>query len=84
MKMICHDRSDWVPSMTKTRQDNNMTDRTGAVYVENGNELSWPIKSGANYDENQIWKLRYWSYRCNLCRKRNWFVLIGRTVFNLW
>ena len=52
MKMSYHDRSDRVSSMMKTRQDNNMTDYTGVVYVENGNELSWSIISGANYDEN--------------------------------
>ena len=38
--------------MTKTRQDNNMTNSTGVVYAENDTELSWPIWSGANCDEN--------------------------------
>ena len=38
----------------KTRQNNDMTYHTGGVYAENGNELSWQIRSSANYDENQI------------------------------
>lgn len=38
----------------KTRHDNDMIDCIGVVYVENDNELSWPIKSGVVYDENQI------------------------------
>ena len=36
----------------KTRQDNEMTDHIGAVYAENDNELSLPIRLGADYDEN--------------------------------
>ena len=35
----------------KTKQDNDMTDRTGAVYVETNTELLWPIGSGANYNK---------------------------------
>ena len=27
----------------KTRQDNDVTDRTGVVYAENDSELLWPI-----------------------------------------
>ena len=40
--------------MMKTRQDNDVTDHTGAIYVENNIELSWPIESGVVYDKNQI------------------------------
>lgn len=40
--------------MMKTRHDNNVTDRNGIVYAENDIELSWPIGSGADYDENQV------------------------------
>ena len=39
--------------MTKTRQNNDMTDRTGAVYAENDVELSRPIRSSAMWDKNQ-------------------------------
>ena len=38
--------------MTKTRKDNNVIDRTGAAYIKNKIELSRPIGSGADYDEN--------------------------------
>lgn len=37
----------------KTRKDDNVIDRTGVVYIENKIELSWPIKLGVVYDENQ-------------------------------
>ena len=38
--------------MIKTREDNNVTDHTGAVYVENDIKLSWSIRSSAICDEN--------------------------------
>ena len=37
----------------KTRQDNNMIDRTSVIYAENNNDLSWLIGSGVVYDENK-------------------------------
>ena len=40
----------------KTRQDNDVTNGIGVVYVENDNELSWLIRLGANCDEIQIWQ----------------------------
>lgn len=49
-----HDRSDWVSSVRKTRQDNDMTNRTDVVKVENKTELLCLIGSGAVYDKNQI------------------------------
>ena len=36
--------------MTKTRQDNDVTNRTGAAYIENVIELSLLIGLGADYD----------------------------------
>ena len=36
----------------KFGQDNDVTDHTGGIYVENDSELSWPISSGVDYDEN--------------------------------
>lgn len=36
----------------KTRHDNDMTDCTGAAYIENDIELSWLIESGVVYDDN--------------------------------
>ena len=41
-------------SLTKTRQDNKVTDRTRVVYAENETKLLWLIKPGVDYDENQI------------------------------
>ena len=38
--------------MTKTRQDNDLTDHIGPVYIENEIKLLWPIRRGTFYDEN--------------------------------
>ena len=43
--------------MMKTKQDNNMINRIGAIYTENDNELSLLIRLGADYNENQIEQL---------------------------
>ena len=40
MKLSFHDLLDWVRSMIKTRQDNNVTDYLGALYTKNEIELS--------------------------------------------
>ena len=42
LKMIlnCRDRANEVLSVMKTRHDNYMNDRTGAMYFENDTELS--------------------------------------------
>ena len=53
MKLSCHDRLDQVWYVTKTKQDNDMTDRAGAIYDENEIELSWLIGSGVICDENK-------------------------------
>ena len=42
----------------KTNQDNDLTDHTGAIYAKNKTEFSWPIRSGADFGENQIRQLR--------------------------
>ena len=63
--------------MTKTKQDNDMTDHMSLVYVENDIELLWPIKSGANSDENHIEQLCECLYRCGLCQKQNWVIMIN-------
>ena len=44
------DQSDRVQSITKTTQDDDVTDHTGVVYTENNTELSWPIGVGAVFD----------------------------------
>ena len=40
--------------MTKTRKDNDVTERISAVYGNKNIKLSWLIVSGVVYDENQI------------------------------
>ena len=50
MELNCHGQSNSVQTMTKSRQDNNVTDHTGALYAKNETELSWPIRQGAVYD----------------------------------
>ena len=40
-------------SLMKTRQDNDVTDHIGEVYIENDTELSWTIESGVNCDETR-------------------------------
>ena len=55
----------------KTRQDNNLTDHIGTVYVENETDLQWSIGSGAICDKNQIRQLRDRSYKSNLYEKQN-------------
>ena len=48
-----HDWLDQVPTMTKIRQDNYLTDHIDEVYVENEIKLSWSIKASLGYNENQ-------------------------------
>ena len=43
-----------MPSVMKTRQNNDVIDRTHALHIENNNDLSWSIESGVDYDENEI------------------------------
>lgn len=40
--------------VTKIRQDNDVIDHIGAFYTKIDTKLSWPIKSGASCDKNQI------------------------------
>lgn len=53
-KTILHysDQSDLVPTMMKTRKDNDVTDHTIVVYVENETKVSWPIELGMVCDQN--------------------------------
>ena len=40
--------------MIKTKQDNDMSNHTSAIYTEKETELSWPIGPSAVCDENQL------------------------------
>ena len=44
MKLSYHDQLNEVSSETKTKQDNNVTNCIGVVYVKNDTALSWPIE----------------------------------------
>ena len=37
--------------MMKTKQDNDVTNRTGVVYAKNETKFLWPIRSDAICDE---------------------------------
>ena len=39
----------------KSREDNDVTLIKSAVYAENDTELSWPIRSGVDSEQNQIY-----------------------------
>ena len=41
-------------SVTKTKQDNDVTDHIGVVYIESNIELSSLIESGIDCDESHI------------------------------
>ena len=56
MKLICRGWSNWVQYVTKTRQDSDMTDGIGLVYIETDTKLLGPIWPGAIYEENQTWQ----------------------------
>lgn len=47
-------------------------------------ELSWPIKAGAVYDENKTEQRHDRSYKCILCRKQYWIIMINCTEGSLW
>ena len=54
MKLSCLDWSDWVRSVEKTRQDNDMTDCIDADYAKKKTVQLWSIELGIVYDENLI------------------------------
>ena len=55
LKMILN-FCDWlnrVPTMTKTRNNNYVTNHIDMTYIENETKLLWPIELGVVCDENQ-------------------------------
>lgn len=40
--------------MTKTIEDNDVTDRIGVIYAKNNTKVSWTMESGALCCENKI------------------------------
>lgn len=51
--------------------------------LKNDIEQSWPIKSGANCDENHIRQLHDWLYGCGLHWKQIWDAMIDWTWLGL-
>ena len=79
-KLNYKDLFDRVQSVMKTRQDNNMIDRTDVVYAKNEIDLSWLVRLGAVYNENQIGQCREWSYKCGPNWneiKMSWTITLG-------
>lgn len=70
MKLNYRDQSDRVMYVTKTKQDNDMTDYIGAVYAENDIEPSGPIKPSAIFHDKWIRQRCDRLYKCDLCRKK--------------
>ena len=52
MKLSCHDQSNQVQSVTKTRQDNDVSNRISLVYAKIETKLLGSIWSGVVCDEN--------------------------------
>lgn len=50
--------------ISKTRQDNEVTDIIVVIYAEDKTELLWPIEPNVVCHDNQL-------YRYGLCRKQN-------------
>lgn len=71
LKLNYQDLLNCVWCVTKMRQENNMIDRTSAVYIENETKLSRPIGLGVFYDEKKTEQRCDRSYRCGLCHKGN-------------
>ena len=61
-----------------------MINGIGAVYVENKIELSWSIRMGAVYDENEKGQQRDQLYRCCLQWRQNWIAMTDSTGCALW
>ena len=68
MKQSCRNRSDQVWFVTKTKQDNDVTDQLGLVNVENDIELLGLIWQGIDCGENQIGQQRDQLYRNCICQ----------------
>lgn len=51
--MNYYDRSERMWYITKSREDNDLTNRTDVISIEYNIELSIPIGQGEVYDENE-------------------------------
>ena len=83
MRLNCQDLSDQMLSVTKTRQDNDMTDCISVVYMETKTKLSRFIELGVICYQNQTGQ-HNGPYRCGLYQKQNSIVVIDRIGCPLW
>ena len=73
-----------MPTMTKTRHDNDVTDCTGAIYAKNDIELLWSIRLGVDCDGNYIGQQCDWLYKIDQCQKGNSAIVTDQMWFDLW
>lgn len=83
MKLCFCDLLDRVWYFMKTREDNNVIDYTGQVYIEIETKLSRPIWPRV-CDENHTRQQNDRSYRYSLRRKWNWVTVFDWTGCDLW
>lgn len=84
LKLNCQDLFDQVWFVRKTKQDNDVTNYIGVVYVETKNELSGAIESGVICHQNKIGQWHDQPYRCGLHWKWSWAIMNDRTRCSLW
>ena len=83
-KLSCNDWSDRVWSITKTRQDNDVTDHIGAVYVLFKIKLSSLIEHDAVNHKHQTEQWHDQSYRCDLHWIWYRIAMTKWTLYGLW
>ena len=79
----CYDRLDWVLTMMETKYDNNLTDCTKSIYVENKTKFLWSIRLNLVCD-NQTGQRCDRSYIFGLCWNQNWTMRTYLTQCGLW
>lgn len=66
-KLNCQNWLDKMQSITKTRQDNDVTNCIGVIYTEKDIELLLLIRQGTIYDEMKIGEWHDQLYMWDLC-----------------
>lgn len=67
MKLSYRDQSNWLLSVMKARQDNDVTNCIGVIYTEKDIELLSLIRQGTIYDEMKIGEWHDQLYMWDLC-----------------
>ena len=52
-ELNCHDRSNMLLFITKSKQDNDVIDRIGVIFIEYNTKMSILIEQCAVYDEDE-------------------------------